>query len=86
MYWWFLDRFASYGGVYFDEDMNPLINTKSGLMALKNMVECLAYMPPGSLGWSYMEVRTALTKGDGAMGWRNLLSSYDRWWMGSDYS
>jgi len=68
MYWWFLDRFACYGGVYFDEDMNPLINTKSGMMALKNMVECLPYMPPGSLGWSYMEVRTALTKGDAAMG------------------
>jgi len=67
MYWWFLDRFADYGGNYFDENMNPLINTKPGIKALKNMIEAVKYQPPGALNYSYMEVRTAYVKGDVAM-------------------
>ncbi|RLE08915.1 hypothetical protein DRZ78_00095 [Candidatus Aerophobetes bacterium] len=63
-YWWFLGRFAGYGGNYFDKDMNPLINTEAGVKALKNLVECIKYMPPGALNYSYMELRTAYVKGD----------------------
>lgn len=68
MYWWFLDRFASMGGVYFDEEMTPLINTEAGMMALENMIEAVPYLPPGALSHTYMEVRLAITKGDVAMG------------------
>ncbi len=68
MYWWFLDRFASMGGVYFDEDMNPLINTKAGVMALQNMIDTVPYMPPGALNHGYTELRLAIINGDVAMG------------------
>lgn len=63
-YWWFLERFFGYGGNYFDKDMKPLINTEAGIKALTNLVECIKYMPPGALNYSYMELRTAYVKGD----------------------
>ncbi len=68
MYWWFLDRFGSMGGVYFDEDITPLINTPAGLMALENMIAAVEYMPPGALNYAYSELRLALINGDVAMG------------------
>jgi len=68
MYWWFLDRFASMGGVYFDENMTPLINTKAGVMALQNMIDTVPYMPPGALNHGYTELRLAIINGDVAMG------------------
>ena len=68
MYWWFLDRFASMGGVYFDEEMKPLINTKAGVMALQNMIDALPYMPTGALSHGYTELRLAIINGDVAMG------------------
>lgn len=68
MYWWFIDRFVTYGGNYFDEDMNPLINSNAGVRAVENMLAALPFQPPGALNYSYMEVRTALVKGDVAMG------------------
>ncbi|GBC75028.1 putative ABC transporter-binding protein [archaeon HR06] len=64
MYWWFLWRFAFLGGNYFDEDMNPLINTKPGIDALTHMVEMLPYEPPGVLNFGWLEVRTAYIQGD----------------------
>jgi multiple sugar transport system substrate-binding protein len=67
MYWWFYDRFISYGGNYFDEDMTPLINTEAGMKALKNMIAAIPFQPPGALNSSYMEIRNALVKGDVAM-------------------
>jgi multiple sugar transport system substrate-binding protein len=66
-YWWFLERLPGYGGNYFDEDMNPLINSEAGVKALENLVNTIPYMPPGVLNYAYMEVRTAYTKGDVAM-------------------
>jgi multiple sugar transport system substrate-binding protein len=68
MYWWFSDRFVTYGGNYFDDDMNPLINTEPGIKAVENMIAAIPFQPPGALNYSYMEVRTALVKGDVAMG------------------
>jgi multiple sugar transport system substrate-binding protein len=68
MYWWFLDRFASMGGVYFDENMTPLINTQAGVMALQNMIDTVPYMPPGALNHGYTELRLAIINGDVAMG------------------
>ncbi len=68
MYWWFVDRFISFGGSnYFDDNMNPLINTAPGIKAVENMIAAIPFQPPGALNYSYMEVRTALVKGDIAM-------------------
>ncbi len=66
-YWTFLARFAGFGGNYFDEDMNPLINSPVGIEALENLLETIPHEPPGALDYSYMEVRTAYVKGDVAM-------------------
>jgi len=68
MYWWFVDRFVVMGGKnYFDENMKPLINSRAGVRAVENMIDALQFQPPGALNYSYMEVRTALVKGDIAM-------------------
>ena len=63
-YWWFLERLPGFGGNYFDENMNPLINTEAGVKALENLLETIKYMPPGVLDYSYSELRTAYVKGD----------------------
>ncbi len=36
-FWWFMGRFANYGGVYFDEEMRPLINSPNGVKALASL-------------------------------------------------
>ncbi|MBI2115231.1 MAG: extracellular solute-binding protein [candidate division NC10 bacterium] len=66
-FWWFMGRFANYGGVYFDEEMRPLINSPNGVKALQNMVEIFQFAPPGSTNFGYTEVETALVKGDVAL-------------------
>jgi len=65
--WWWENRFASYGGVYFDENMNPLINSKNGLAATDNIVKAAKLAPPGSNSFGYQEAENALVKGDAAM-------------------
>jgi len=50
--WWWENRLASYGGVYFDDDVKPLINSKNAIAATDNLVK---------------EVENALVKGDVAM-------------------
>jgi multiple sugar transport system substrate-binding protein len=66
-FWWFMGRFANYGGVYFDEEMRPLINSPNGVKALQNMVDIFAFAPPGSTNFGYTEVENALVKGDAAL-------------------
>ncbi len=66
-FWWFMGRFANYGGVYFDEEMRPLINSPNGIKALQNMVDIFAFAPPGSTNFGYTEVENALVKGDVAL-------------------
>ncbi|HEV8673333.1 MAG TPA: extracellular solute-binding protein [Methylomirabilota bacterium] len=66
-FWWFMGRFANYGGVYFDEEMRPLINSPNGVKALQNMVDIFAFAPPGSTNFGYTEVENALVKGDVAL-------------------
>lgn len=66
-YAWFLNRFASSGGVYFDEEMNPMINTPEAVAGLQNMVDALAFAPPGTLGYGYDQLRDAFIQGQVAM-------------------
>jgi len=62
-YWW-QQRFFAYGGQYFDEDLNPLINTKAGVRALQELVDTVGYYPPGVLLFESEEPKTMLIKGE----------------------
>jgi multiple sugar transport system substrate-binding protein len=62
-YWW-RQRFFSYGGQYFDDNMQPLINTKPGLRALEELVQTIQYYPPGVLLFESEEPKTMLIKGE----------------------
>lgn len=65
--WWWENRFGSYGAVYFDDDVKPLINSKNALAATDNLVKAAKFMPPGANTFGYQEVENALVKGDVAM-------------------
>lgn len=66
-YGWFLTRFGGAGGIYFDEDMNPQINTEAGRKALENWQETIKYAPDATSSYGYVELRDAFTKGNVAM-------------------
>lgn len=66
-YWWWMAKFAAYGGVYFDEDMNPLINTPAAREALGITVKVAKFVPPGTANFGYPETETAFIKGDAPM-------------------
>ena len=40
-----------FGGLYFDKDMNPRINTPQGIEAIKQFCSLVKYMPEDVLGW-----------------------------------
>lgn len=44
---WFFNIAAAMGVKYFDEDMNPLINTPKAVKALEMLIEMAKYSPPG---------------------------------------
>ncbi len=66
-YGWFLARFASAGGIYFDANMNPAINTPAAVEGLQNMVDSLKFCPPDVLSYGYEELKNAFLNGDIAM-------------------
>ncbi len=63
-YWWYMARFAAYGGLYFDENMTPLINSENGVAALENMLKTVDATPPGTTGAGYTECEAAFVNGD----------------------
>jgi ABC-type glycerol-3-phosphate transport system substrate-binding protein len=63
----FFDRFASLGGLWFDENFNPLVPNDAAVTALTDLVKAIPYMPPGILGMGAVEVFDAMTKGLAAM-------------------
>ncbi|HEY7365546.1 MAG TPA: extracellular solute-binding protein [Methylomirabilota bacterium] len=63
-YHWWRARFFSYGGMYFDANMKPLINQAAGLRALEEMVKTMPYYPPGVLLFESEEPKTMLIKGE----------------------
>jgi multiple sugar transport system substrate-binding protein len=63
-YHWWRARFFSYGGMYFDPNMKPLINTPPALRALEEMVKTIGYYPPGVLLFESEEPKTMLIKGE----------------------
>ena len=64
---WFMNRAASAGVMYFDENMNPLINSPESVAALQNMVDSLKYAPPDVLNFGYDELRDVFIQGRAAM-------------------
>jgi multiple sugar transport system substrate-binding protein len=63
-YYWWRQRFFSYGGQYFDATMKPLVNTAAGLRALEEMVRTMPYYPPGVMLFESEEPKTLLIKGE----------------------
>lgn len=63
-HWWFENRLASSGAVYFDEQMNPLINTPNAIMAAQNLIDLAPFNPPGANTFGYQEVENAIAQGD----------------------
>jgi len=61
--WWFFSRFGSAGGIYFDDDMHPLINKEEGVRALQSMKDVIPYCPPGVLKFGYDEHKDAFILG-----------------------
>jgi multiple sugar transport system substrate-binding protein len=45
---WWMDRAASRGVIYFDEEMEPQINSEDAVAALEHMVETTEYAPPNT--------------------------------------
>jgi multiple sugar transport system substrate-binding protein len=64
---WFMDRWAAFGEPYFDENMNPKVNSPNAVKALQNFVDSLKNAPPDVRGYGYEELRDAFIKGNVAM-------------------
>lgn len=65
---WWGNRFASLGGVYFDEKtMEARINSPAGVKALEHMIETMKYSPPEVLAYGYEELKDIFLEGDTAM-------------------
>lgn len=58
-----LDRFLTYGGIYFDDDLRPLIADKRGVRAIEDLKRLFEYAPPAALTWGYREVKEAFVEG-----------------------
>jgi multiple sugar transport system substrate-binding protein len=59
-----MDRFASAGGVYFDKDMKPLIDSPAAIKALDNMKAAVKECsPPDVLNFGYDQLRDCEIKG-----------------------
>jgi multiple sugar transport system substrate-binding protein len=63
-FWWWATKFLGNGGVWFDEDMNPLINGPSGIKALENTLAIKPYTPPGTANFGYPELEAAFLNGE----------------------
>jgi len=63
----FLPIFGSYGGQYFDEEMNPLINSQAGVDTLETIKKILSYSPPGSVTMGWSETMTSFVEGQVVM-------------------
>jgi multiple sugar transport system substrate-binding protein len=47
---------AYFGGLLFDKDMNPQINTPEGIEAIKKFTSIVKYMPPDIQGWGTPQI------------------------------
>jgi multiple sugar transport system substrate-binding protein len=67
-YAWYMNRFASMGGVYFDEDMTPQIDSPEAIESLELMKAAVdTCSPPDVLNIGYDELRDVFINGDAFM-------------------
>lgn len=59
----YLNHFAGRGGVYFDADLKPMINSEAGVAALQDLIDLVPFAPPGVLSWGFTEDRGAFASG-----------------------
>ena len=78
----FIDRFAAFHGAYFDDNLNPGINSEAGVKALNIIKELLPYAPPDVLSYGYFELRNAFLGGHLA----SMLQFTDIWKFSWDAS
>jgi multiple sugar transport system substrate-binding protein len=64
---WFLNRFASAGGVYFDDQMHPGLDTPAGIQAMDNFEAAIKFGAPDILNFEYDETLSAYLQGQAAM-------------------
>lgn len=64
---WWMDRAASKGVIYFDEEMEPQINSDGAVEALENMVEAVDYSPEGSAQFGIPETVNQWQQGNVVM-------------------
>jgi len=64
---WWVDRAASLGMVYFDEEMEPQINGEAGVKALEHMVETVQYAPPETTQFGVAETINQWQQGNVVM-------------------
>lgn len=67
-YIWFAERFLSMGGTYFDDDMNPLIQSNLGVRALQELVALnnSGATPPNSM-YDWIDLNNSFLHGNLAM-------------------
>jgi len=57
----------SYGGSFFDDDLNPQLNSPEVIEATELYVETMKYAPPGIVAYDWDQINTALLSGAAAM-------------------
>jgi multiple sugar transport system substrate-binding protein len=67
-----MNRAASNGAVYFDENMEPMVDSPEAVEALEHMVETLDYCPEGTAQFDSPEVLNTWADGKTVMG---------EWWV-----
>ncbi|GAA4743145.1 extracellular solute-binding protein [Nocardioides endophyticus] len=66
-FWFWELRYASRAkpqAYYFDDDMNPLVNTPEGIAALEDLINLKDFMPKDIPSWGYTESYAAMGKGE----------------------
>ncbi|MEM2921975.1 MAG: extracellular solute-binding protein [Candidatus Bathyarchaeia archaeon] len=72
--WYFTERLYGYGGLLFNKDGTPGVNSELGIKAMNNIIECLKYAPPGAIDYEFQENENEMVFGNIAqqMNWGNI--------------
>ncbi|MDR1777194.1 MAG: extracellular solute-binding protein [Desulfovibrio sp.] len=65
--WMFMQRLASKGRLWFDQDMNPTFNSPEGLQVLEDMLAMNQYLHPDAFSFTWSSNYNAFGRGEGFM-------------------
>ncbi|MDR1947707.1 MAG: extracellular solute-binding protein [Desulfovibrio sp.] len=65
--WMFMQRLASKGRLWFDQDMNPSFNSPEGLQVLEDMLAVNEFLHPDSFSFTWSSNYNAFGRGEGFM-------------------